>query len=231
MAKRTTNYRSGDAAFAVDRHGVIVSWNTEAEKTFNHAASDVLGKQCWKIMSGKDMYGNRYCCKRCPLMQMASHRELAHSFPISFKTALNGFKKITLNSLTVFCRKGDRLLLHICNEPDENPEYSNNNHASNGNGHAINGNGHAINGNHNHASNNNNHTATRPSANFQRGALTNREHEVLALLADGKATREIASLMCISPATVRNHIQRMLYKLHVHTRLEAVVTAHNLDLV
>ena len=76
-----------------------------------------------------------------------------------------------------------------------------------------------------------NHATTHPSANNHRGALTNREHEVLALLAEGKATREIASLMCISPATVRNHIQRTMYKLHVHTRLEAVITAHNLDLV
>ena len=231
MSGGERNYRSGDAAFAVDRNGVIVSWNSEAEKTFNHTAKDVLGKHCWKLMAGKDMYGNRYCCKRCPLMQMASHRELAHSFPISFKTALNGFKKITLNSLTVFGGNGDRLLLHICNESDENPEYSNNVHATNGNNQATNGsNYHATNGN-NHATNGNNHVATRPSANYQRGALTNREHEVLELLADGKATREIAKLMCISPATVRNHIQRTLYKLHVHTRLEAVVTAHHLDIV
>jgi DNA-binding CsgD family transcriptional regulator len=203
------SYLTGDAAFAMDRRGVIVSWNSEAEKMFNRPASEAVGQRCWKLMSGKDMYGNRYCCKRCPLMQMASDHESVHRFPISFRTGSNGYKKLTLNSLTVFAGNGDGLLLHICNEPDENPEYSDNNHAIPSNDHAQH----------------------RPSANNQRGALTNREHEVLELLADGKSTRKIASLMCISPATVRNHIQRTLYKLHVHTRLEAVVTAHHLDLV
>ena len=76
-----------------------------------------------------------------------------------------------------------------------------------------------------------NHATTHPSANNHRGALTNREHEVLALLAEGKATREIASLMCISPATVRNHIQHILTKLHVHNRLEAILMGQRIDLI
>ena len=201
------NYLSGDAAFAVDRRGVIVSWNTEAEKLFNQEAGAVLGRCCWKVMAGQDLYGNRYCCPRCPLMQMASDHESVHSFPVLFRTSANGWKKFSLHCLTVFGGNGDELLLHICNSADENPEYSDNKFSDH------------------------NHGTGRPSANKHRGALTNREHEVLALLANGKTTREIASLMCISPATVRNHIQRTLYKLHVHTRLEAVVTAHHLDLV
>jgi DNA-binding NarL/FixJ family response regulator len=50
-------------------------------------------------------------------------------------------------------------------------------------------------------------------------------------LAEGKTTKEIASLMCISEATARNHIQHTLHKLHVHNRLEAVVLGQRLDLI
>ena len=212
MANRIKNYLSGDAAFAMDRRGVIVSWNSETEKAFNQEASAVLGRRCWKVMAGQDLYGNRYCCNSCPLMKMASNHESMHSFPILFRTVANGWKEFTLHSLTVFGGNGDELLLHLCNDADEYPEfsgkeYSDKTYAAQNNGTA------------------------RPSANNHRGALTNREHEVLALLAEGKATQEIASLMCISPATVRNHVQRTMYKLHVHTRLEAVVTGQHLHLV
>ena len=55
--------------------------------------------------------------------------------------------------------------------------------------------------------------------------LVESEHEVLALIAAGKATREIADALYVSPSTVRNHVHNILAKLGVHSRLEAVTTA------
>ena len=55
--------------------------------------------------------------------------------------------------------------------------------------------------------------------------LTAREIEVLELLADGWATGEIAERLYLSLNTVRNHIQAILAKLKVHSRLEAVSKA------
>jgi DNA-binding NarL/FixJ family response regulator len=61
-------------------------------------------------------------------------------------------------------------------------------------------------------------------------SLTRREREVLSLLAQGKSTSEIGQELTISVNTARNHIQNILEKLGVHTRLEAVIYAidHNL---
>jgi DNA-binding CsgD family transcriptional regulator len=56
--------------------------------------------------------------------------------------------------------------------------------------------------------------------------LTRRESEILALLADGMTQREIASRLFISPKTVGTHIQRILGKLGVHSRAQAVALAH-----
>jgi DNA-binding NarL/FixJ family response regulator len=61
--------------------------------------------------------------------------------------------------------------------------------------------------------------------------LTDREREVLALLAHGISTAKIARTLSISPATARNHIQNILNKLHVHSRLEAVAYAFEHGLV
>jgi len=56
----------------------------------------------------------------------------------------------------------------------------------------------------------------------QRSSLTRREVEVLRLMASGANTKALATRLCLSPATVRNHVQNILEKLGVHSRLEAV---------
>ena len=55
--------------------------------------------------------------------------------------------------------------------------------------------------------------------------LTSREREVLVRLVRGEDTGAIAARMGIRPATARSHIQNVLAKLGVHSRLEAVVLA------
>jgi PAS domain S-box-containing protein len=52
--------------------------------------------------------------------------------------------------------------------------------------------------------------------------LTPRELDVLRLIAGGANTRDIAARLGVSPATVRNHVQSLLGKLGVHSRLEAL---------
>jgi two-component system nitrate/nitrite response regulator NarL len=51
--------------------------------------------------------------------------------------------------------------------------------------------------------------------------LTRREREILALLAEGADNDAIAQELVISPQTARTHIQNVLGKLGVHSRLEA----------
>jgi two-component system NarL family response regulator len=55
--------------------------------------------------------------------------------------------------------------------------------------------------------------------------LTDREMEVLKLVAKGMNNRDIAKELFISENTVKNHIRNILEKLHLHSRMEAVVYA------
>ena len=52
--------------------------------------------------------------------------------------------------------------------------------------------------------------------------LTDRESQVLELIADGKNTKEIANELYITPGTVRNYISVILEKLQVGNRIEAI---------
>jgi DNA-binding CsgD family transcriptional regulator len=68
-----------------------------------------------------------------------------------------------------------------------------------------------------------------PAGNL--ACLSDRQLEILRLLGQGKGTLDIAELLGISPSTTRNHIQRLLGKLKVHNRLEAVTLARRIGLV
>lgn len=61
--------------------------------------------------------------------------------------------------------------------------------------------------------------------------LSSRQLEVLQHLANGRGTKQIAEALCISPSTVRHHIQCILGRLKAHHRLEAVALARRIGLV
>lgn len=61
--------------------------------------------------------------------------------------------------------------------------------------------------------------------------LTLREREVLALLAAGLGNKEVGRRLCITVQTVKNHVHRILEKLQVHRRREAVRLAYDLGLL
>lgn len=55
------------------------------------------------------------------------------------------------------------------------------------------------------------------------GRLTPRERTILALLSEGGGNASVASALFISPLTARTHIQKVMFKLGVHSRLEAAM--------
>jgi DNA-binding NarL/FixJ family response regulator len=63
------------------------------------------------------------------------------------------------------------------------------------------------------------------------GSLTEREHEVLALVVEGLTNRQIAARLVVAEVTARDHVQRILRKMEVNDRTAAAVLAVRLGLV
>jgi DNA-binding NarL/FixJ family response regulator len=68
-------------------------------------------------------------------------------------------------------------------------------------------------------------TADVDMAQSIRAELSDRELEVLKLIANGKDNAQIAAELVISPKTVKNHISNILMKLQIHNRIQAAVYA------
>ncbi|HXH88454.1 MAG TPA: DNA-binding response regulator [Gaiellaceae bacterium] len=72
-------------------------------------------------------------------------------------------------------------------------------------------------------------TAATPTG--RTASLTAREREVLQLLAQGLTQREISESLVIAPKTCGKHIERILDKLSVHSRAQAIAVAYREELV
>ncbi len=197
--------RSPDPVFATDRHNRIVFWNHSAERVLGYSAEEATGSACGGILQGCDVYGNRYCSEVCPVTQMAARSEVIRHFGLRLRSKDGRLVAVDVSILTFVVAADEFLLAHVL-KPTEPA------------------------------------TAARPaesetvaprltlvtartSPDARARSLTEREVEVLAMLAAGHPTPEIASRLRISNLTARNHIQNILDKLEVHSKAEAVAFA------
>jgi DNA-binding NarL/FixJ family response regulator len=73
--------------------------------------------------------------------------------------------------------------------------------------------------------------AKEPKPSAQLGGLTEREREVMALVAEGLSNEEIAERLIVSPATAKTHVSRAMVKLGARDRAQLVVLAYESGLV
>ena len=214
--------RTADGAMLADETGRVVAWNKAAERLLGFRAADVIGRPCHDVMRGETLAGHPFCSLSCAVGHRLGCGGGVRNFDIQTRT--KGGKAIWLNvsSLPVPSRKKDRFLfahlfrdigrqatvrqlvneLHsVLSAPAERPALRANTPSSP----AV-----------------SSDTVPDIPATL---SLSRREREVLQHLALGERTARIADVLCISPATVRNHVQHICDKLGAHSRLEALAIA------
>jgi PAS domain S-box-containing protein len=190
-------------AYGMDRHDRIVYWNEGAEKALGWTSAEVLGKMCFDVLAGRDVFGNLYCTRECPVVVAAISGQDVRPFLIDVK------KKGSQASVQLVVRSvplpaagpSFAVLMHFLESEAAGLENLISSIRS-----AV------------------REPAGAPPADLPISVspLTAREREVLMQLSNGYAPLNIAARLDLSLATVRNHVQNILRKLDVHSQVEAI---------
>jgi DNA-binding CsgD family transcriptional regulator len=204
--------RSGEAVFATDGADRIILWNKACEALVGKPARSVMGKPCHEVMCGRDANGNLYCHRGCPVAFQAREKkeDPVHPFELTVKGGDGKSRKISSSLFAIpSYHAALTTVVHVLHPAVDAPGSS--------------------------------ETAAQPVSSEPLPPLTNSEGEVIALtarekeilrcLAQGMPTKAMAKKLFIAVVTARNHIQNILQKLDVHSKLEAVVLAHKHQLV
>ena len=196
--------RAGDGAFVIGADGRIVLWNRSAEKVLGYPAREVVGRPCCDVLAGRDANDNRLCYQGCHVMTLVRMAEPVQSFDMRTRTKAGKPVWLNISILTMPNSKAESVTIHLFRDVTATKELL-----------ALVQDRLAASG------------GERPEAAT---SLTRRELDVLRLMVQGINTAGAAEKLHVSPATIRNHVQNILGKLGVHSRLEAVAytTKHRL---
>jgi PAS domain S-box-containing protein len=79
--------QSETPALATDGQGHVVFWNRAAERLFGRTSSQVLGRRCFDVTGGRDVFGNRFCHENCAVLCMTRKRESVRAFEMAVQNA------------------------------------------------------------------------------------------------------------------------------------------------
>ena len=206
--------RSGAAVFAIDSSDRIILWNKKCEEMLGRPARAVLGKRCYDAIAGRDENGNVYCYRNCPVAHQArdTPKDPVHHFQLSIETGSGPRREVEVSLFAIpSYHPALSTVVHVLRDRKGKPSAIERRLAEEA-------------------------RIPEPLWPMETKAgqpidLTAREKEILRSLAQGLSTPSIGKKLFISPVTVRNHIQSILRKLEVHTKLAAVVFAYQHNLI
>jgi PAS domain S-box-containing protein len=204
--------RTADGVYAVDSRQRIVYWSPAAQQILGWRPNEVVGQHCYDVISGGDYESQPFCRRNCPIITAARKAKPVGNYDL-FSHRKNG-SPVWLNVSIILPPEGGHngiCAVHVFRDVSERRR-----------------------------SEQLAQTTLETVARFSAGEegqvetkpypppgppLTQREVEVLRLLASGVPTEDIAAALGVSRSTARNHIESILAKLGVHSRLQAVVYA------
>jgi PAS domain S-box-containing protein len=211
---------AADGALVIDQEQRIVFCNRAAAEILGHKDEEVAGSFCYNSLGGRSEGGRRICRENCRCATSAAKGQPVESFDMFVRTQSAGVRWLNMSTMTWPANGtgGGAGILHLFRDVTERKQRSQlldrvleaANSLQDGGSRA---------------------TPAPQVAGDSRAELTDREREVLSLLAKGADTRSIAQALVISPSTARNHVRNILSKFQVHSRLEAVLYALKQGLV
>lgn len=190
------------AAFSVSSDHRLITCNHGAETLFGSPAQELIGQSCSHVMSRRLSAACLGCGQWCT-RQLADDDSAPVRRPVVLQRG-DGRSQILISVLRATTSEGEPCMLHLLQVAPLSQHAPAPSHPQ----------ADSISGSH----------SVEPH-------LTRREREILRMLSEGLETPDIAAQSSISSATVRNHVQNIIAKLGVSTRLQAVLKATEIGLI
>ena len=204
---------AADGAFVIDQNQRIVFWNGAAERMLGFTAEEIMGRLCYEIVRGRDDYDHPWCRSNCHVATVSQAGDPVETFNTLTHTKAGDPRWLNVSILALpAAKEGEApLVVHLFRDATEVKQQERFARQILSLVDSL-------------------QQADAPARSASAmgtlaGKLTDREIEVLTLLAQGLSTEKIAETLSVSRATTRNHIQNILQKLRVHSRAEAVAYA------
>lgn len=203
---------TADGAFVIGENQRILFWNAAAQELLGYTAAEVLGRPCCEVLKGHDEQGFLFCRFQCRVVNSTAAGESLPNFDMWVRARSGKRQWVNLSILAAPQDQSPPLIVHLIRDASEKRRNADVIEQVSAAMSLLQG----------------PNVVTELWQALSRPdevELSDREREVLSLLAQGLNTADIAQALTISVATTRNHIQNILNKLHVHSRLQAVAYA------
>jgi PAS domain S-box-containing protein len=207
---------TADAAYTVAVDGGICSWNTAAERLLGHAADEVIGRDVDDVLKARDTMGTRALAGGIDACTRSSEldQRCAPNFDLEVETRSG--ERLWVNVSTISFdnpRTQRQLIVRLMRNVDQQRRKE--------------------------MLLSRMITSARELVQLAQGSeghapvspLSDQERRILGLFAEGNDREMIASTLCISDQTLRNHLHRINRKLRTRSRLEAVTHAQRRGLL
>lgn len=194
---------AAEAAVMIARGGIVTYANPVAERLLGWNGKKLRGMACARVLNAVLKDTTPVCGEECPVLQQAMNGVSAPAFDAEVK--LKSGERRWLNVSTLAARCGDEhVCVHLMRDVDRQVKIQ--------------------------------RAAERMVEELEQSGeptrpvfpeLTEQERRILEHLSLGHTTRQMAEALGISGTTVRNHVQHLMQKLNVHSRIEAVLRGSN----
>ena len=207
---------TADGVYVVDAAQRVIRWNKGAERILGYSEAEVLARPCYEIIAGRVRPDKLWCQPGCKVHDCVHNRTPMENFDLMMCTKSG--ENVWLNISVISPLNGPQpVTAHVIRDITRDKQA----------GHAIeqflialglHGIVHEKSGAKGHKL----ISAARTPTLDVKNVLSNRELEVLRLLAEGLSTKAVSQRLRISHYTARNHIQNILSKLDLHSKAQAV---------
>lgn len=211
---------TSDGAFVIDNDQRVIFWNQAAEEILEYTAEEAVGRLCYEILGGRDEQRRALWQRYCLLAIRAETGDVLPNLDVyaHTKTGKRRWLNVTIFAYLAADKTIGQVIVHLFRDAAEQKSYQRfvdrvlaaSEQLQRDEGYRVD-------------------PATQPDP--QAGRLTAREQQVMELMAQGWGTKDMADTLAIRPSTVRNHVQHILGKLGVHSRLEAIAYAYQHGLI